>query len=126
MAKIIRRTIGLLTLGYAAGLLTAPSSGKQTREKLKQAASHSTSEVEQELKKLYKETSDAIKEFSKDNPKVTDKLKQAKKTAELSQAKLKQLISAVKGRDNIDDDLSEAIGEAKKAVNDLLKFVKKS
>ena len=48
--------------GYLAGILTAPKSGKETREDIKDTAVKTYSEAEKQLKKLHTELNDVLAE----------------------------------------------------------------
>src|SRR6476469_7044774 len=48
--------------GYLAGLLTAPKSGRETREEFRKSAGKGMTEVERQLKSLQTELSDLINE----------------------------------------------------------------
>jgi signal transduction histidine kinase len=66
-----------------------------------------------------------LDKLAKDNPKLTTKVKEAKTTAQKSQTKVKQLITAIHGQDNYDDDLESALKSAKTALSDLKRYLSK-
>lgn len=126
MAKaknILKRSLGLFALGYGLGVLTAPRSGRQTRKHLKKAADNSVSDIEKDLKKVYSQTKDSLSEFNRKNPSLNSKLKTVSSSALKSQAKVKELLSAIHGQDNVDDDLSAALNSAKSSLAELKKYL---
>src|SRR5271170_7065642 len=56
--------------GYLTGLLTAPNSGKETREDIKEATDKSLIEAEQNLKRLHTELGKVIDEAKKASDKL--------------------------------------------------------
>jgi gas vesicle protein len=66
---------GLAALaGFLAGLLTAPKSGKATRNDIKKAAENSRSQGEKDLKKLHKDLDSIISESMGKSKKVSRKI----------------------------------------------------
>lgn len=115
--------------GYIAGVLTAPKSGKETRNELKSSAQKSITDAEKELKKLHTELaglldeskkkkdelgSDASKELSS----LVDKAKETKEKA-------RTLLSAIHEGDAQDKDLKKAIADANKAIDHIKTYLKK-
>ncbi|MBP7767380.1 YtxH domain-containing protein [Candidatus Saccharibacteria bacterium] len=114
--------------GYIAGILTAPKSGKETRQDIKVEATNLGKEAENELKKLHDELSKLIEQAqvkgkdikssldtsSKD---VLDKAHKAKKSAQ-------QAIAAFKKDYSNNEHVDKAIKEVKKAVDDLKNHAK--
>ncbi|HEY4964408.1 MAG TPA: YtxH domain-containing protein [Candidatus Saccharimonadales bacterium] len=123
--KLIGGAIIGLAAGYVAGVLTAPSSGKDTRKKIKDTADKSIAEIEKQLKSVYKQSQEMIKKVLTDNHKINAKLQAALDAVEKSQAKIKRILSSLHGNDNVDEDLTQAISEAKQAMKHLGEFVKK-
>lgn len=116
-------------LGYVAGLLTAPKSGAETREDLKNKAVETYSAAEKELKKLHTELGDTLKQFSG----KADVLKKegGKKLEEVlskghdAKEKARDVLSNLHEGEVDDKDLKKAIQEASKAVENLRNFLKK-
>jgi gas vesicle protein len=123
--KVIGGAIAGIALGYLAGILTAPSSGKATRHKIKETTTKSMAEIEKQLKSVYKQSQDLVKKVLEENPKVNEKLQTAINAVAKSQAKIKRILSSIHGNDNVDEDLNQAIAEAKLAMKHLGEFVKK-
>lgn len=116
------------TAGYLAGILTAPKSGKETRQDLKNAAVRAKTEAEKKLKELHselnqklavaKEKGSALKgKAREDFDKVVDRASQAKEKA-------RELLSALHEGDAEDPDLKKALSDAKNALKQLEKYVK--
>lgn len=115
--------------GYIAGILTAPKSGKETRDDIKQAAGETYAKAEVELKKLNRQLMDVIEE-ARDR---ADKLGSRAKTelndlidsARDAKEKVREVISAIHEGDADDRDLKRAVNDAKKAIENLNKYLKK-
>ena len=116
--------------GYAAGVLTAPKSGKQTRKDLKKITDKRLAETEQDLKKLHTELGKAIEDTRDSTGKLSKKaqgdldtlLEKAKDTKE----KARELISVIhEGGDASDKDLRRAVKDAQAAIGHLRDFLKK-
>jgi gas vesicle protein len=123
-------TLFAAVAGYVAGILTAPKSGKETRQDIKTAAEHGMAEAEKQLKKLHTQMNDLLKE-------AKTKLESAKGTAQkdlqlavdkvtASKEKARQLLSALHEGGAEDKDLKKAIAEANKAVDHLKSYLAKS
>lgn len=115
-------------IGYATGILTAPKSGKETRQDIKQKTSDARVASEKELKKLQEEMSkliakaeakaDSLKvKTASDRKKIIDNANKAK-------AKAGEVIEAIKTKEVKDPDLSKAVEELKNAKDNLAKFIK--
>lgn len=134
MAKLGRKiAIGTaigVAAGYVAGILTAPKSGKETRQDIKKASAKALRETEKKLKVLYSELDEAIvkatqkaKDYSGQGKvkldELVDKAKEAKQKA-------KDVLSAIRAGDAEDPDLKEAVKGANEAKKHLLDYLKKS
>ena len=117
-------------VGYVAGILTAPKSGKETREDIKNAAEKYKNEAAQRLENLRQELSVIADDASEKARYYSDKGK--KEIAELvdkakiAQGKARDVLNAVKRGEAEDADLNNAISEASEAKNHLLDYLKKS
>lgn len=115
--------------GYIAGLLTAPQSGKETREDIKDAAVKGKTEVEKELKKLHTELSDVINQVTTKGSDVSGRakkeLKKALDTASDAKEKAREVLSAVHEGDAADKDLKRALTDATRALDHLKTYLKK-
>lgn len=127
--KLAVGTMVAAAAGYVAGILTAPKSGKETRQDIKDAAVKARSEADKTLKKLNAELGELIE---KGKNKATDVNESAKKQlanllaqAQLAKEKVRLLISAVHEGDADDKDLQKAIEQAKQAAEHLKIFLAK-
>jgi len=114
--------------GYVAGILSAPRSGKQTREIVKDKTLEVKKDLEKEVKIAQEELSKKIKiaqemvateskEIKKEIDLVLDNAKKVEKKA-------RQTIKAVKEGQASDPDLSRALNEVNASIEHFKKFVK--
>lgn len=115
--------------GYVAGILTAPKSGKETRQDIKETTARAYTAAEKELKVLHTELSKLMDEAGKraDTLKgvAQEDLKKVVATAKVAKEKARELLSAVHEGQADDKDLKKAVDEAKQAVDHLKKYLKK-
>jgi gas vesicle protein len=115
--------------GYVAGVLTAPKSGKETRDDIKNAAAKGVNNAEAELKKLGKELDKSLDEAkvkgANASAKVKDELKELAKKAKDSSGKAGEVLSAVRKGEAKDEDLAKAVKQAKNALANLRKYLNK-
>jgi gas vesicle protein len=115
--------------GYVAGLLTAPKSGKATREDIKTAADNTISETERQLKKLHTELTELLDETKKRGKDVSGKAKSEVDDltvmATAAKQKAREILSAIHEGDAENKDLQKAMTEATKAVKHLKSYLKK-
>jgi gas vesicle protein len=133
MAKNVKRiaigTAIAAAAGYVTGLLTAPKSGKETRDDIKQNVSKGLSEAEKELKKLHTELASILTEAKASGDKLSGSAKKdlsslldkAKDTKE----KAREMLSAIHEGDADDKDLQKAIKEANVAIDHIKTYLKK-
>jgi len=114
-------------VGYLAGLLTAPKSGKDTRQALKDKATETYNAAEKELKKLHTELTDVIGE-------VSDRISSFRNSKEVSEAldkgrdakqKAREVLSAMHDGEAEDKDLQKAIKDATAAIEHLRNYLHK-
>lgn len=115
--------------GYIAGILTAPKSGKETREDIKNTANRVISEAEKKLKKIHAEMNVAIADakeiLSSKSGKAKEELSKALETAKLKQEKVKELLSVLRdGGASDDPELTRGLEDAKSALDHLKKYMK--
>lgn len=117
-------------LGYAAGVLTAPKSGKETRKDIQRTAIKAKTEAEKKLKTLHSELSTLIttgKKKAKDAKSTTKtELSEALAKAQAAKEKAREILSAVHEGDAADKDLQKAIKEVNNAIEHLKKYVGKN
>lgn len=114
-------------VGYVAGILTAPKSGKETRKDIQDTAAKAKTESEKQLKHLHSELSDLIDAAQKHGAAAQKGAKKnydnAMATAKTAKAKARDVLSAVHEGEAKDKDLNRAIAESKKAAEHLKSFV---
>jgi gas vesicle protein len=115
--------------GYIAGILTAPKSGKETRDDIADATQRGITEAEKDLKKLHTELGSLLNEAKEKGGDLTGKtqkelselLEKAKDTKE----KAREMLSAIHEGGAEDKDLRKAISDANKAVDHIKDYLKK-
>ncbi len=111
--------------GYLAGILTAPKSGKETRQDIKNETLKVRQEAEKELKKLHTELDKLISQGRVKTEEVAGSTKSIGKDllskAEIAKQKAKEMITSLRDGDAADGELDEAINNAKKALDNLKK-----
>lgn len=134
MAKTFKKfAIGTLVAGaagYVAGILTAPRSGKETREELKVAALRAKTDAERNLKKMHSQLSDVINQGN-DRLKVAKsraktELQSAIDSAVVAKEKARTILSAIHEGDAEDEDLDKAVKEVNKALTHLKSYLQKN
>jgi gas vesicle protein len=115
--------------GYAAGILTAPKSGKETREVIQHKVTTGKLEAEKQLKKLHTQLGTTI-----DDAKVRASELKGSAKAQLDEAtdngvkakeKVRELLSALHEGDADDKDLKKAIKDAQHAIDHLKTYITK-
>lgn len=116
-------------VGYVTGILTAPKSGKETREDVKNAAINAKREAEKTLKKLHSELNEQL-----DRAKVVaDKIQVSGKkelermvtAARIAKEKARDMLTALHEGDVEDKDLKSAITEVNMAIDHLRAYLDK-
>jgi len=114
-------------VGYLVGILTAPKSGKETRDAIKDKAYETYTAAEKELKKLHTELTDVIDEVSdritsfKDSKEVSGALDRGRDARQ----KAREVLSTLHDGEADDKDLKKAISDATKAIEHLRDFLRK-
>ena len=115
--------------GYVAGVLTAPKSGKETREDIRTNASKGVVEAEKELKKLHTELAGLLDESKKKKDELgadaSKELSSLVDKAKDTKEKARTLLSAIHEGDAQDKDLKKAIADANKAIDHIKSYLKK-
>lgn len=119
----------LAGLGYAAGILTAPKSGKETRKDIQRAALHAKAEAEDKLKNLNAELADLIDQGKRKAKDFKDTAKvdyvEMLGHAQHARQKAREILSALHEGGAEDKDLKRAIDEVNKAIDHLQTYLKK-
>ncbi|MCA9318824.1 YtxH domain-containing protein [Candidatus Saccharibacteria bacterium] len=115
--------------GYLAGVLTAPKSGKETREELKVKAGETYGAAEKELKQLHTELNASLSEAAskiKDlSGKASKALDEAVSKGKVAKEKAREALTGLHEGEVEDKDLRKAIAEATRAVENLRNYLKK-
>lgn len=115
--------------GVATGLLTAPKSGKETRDDLKKASGKLKEELDKrygEVQGSLSETIDqAMSQVGNFRGSAQDKLEELIDQAKQAEYKVKDVYRAMRHGDADDKNLDKAIDQANKAKNHLFKFLNK-
>lgn len=133
MSKKVRNfaigTVVAAAVGYVAGVLTAPKSGKETRQDIKDAASKGMIVAERKLKALHTELNDMINKATAQLETVRGRaraeLEGLVTKASTAKNKAREILSAVHEGDASDKDLQKAIDEAEQAIQYLKQYLKK-
>ena len=116
-------------IGYGIGILTAPKSGKETRDDVKVAAQNYSKKVEQRLQNYHNELTELLAEA-----KITGMNYRGKARVELDKLldvavearhRVNLAISALQKGDKVDTELESAITEADESIKKLKDFVEK-
>jgi gas vesicle protein len=115
-------------VGYLAGVLTAPKSGKQTRKDIANKAGDIVGDTEDQLQDLNDELKDLIKS-TKDktialSSSARAEFNEAVVKAKDAQNKSTQVLKAAKAGEASDPDLNKAVKQARQAIKNLGKFLK--
>lgn len=115
--------------GYLAGILTAPKSGKETRQDIKDATEKTIQETEKQLKKLHTELSDLLLQAKAKAEKLSGKAKEEMdlvvKNTHMVKEKAREILSAVHEGDADDKDLKKAVQDSQKAIDHLKTYLSK-
>lgn len=122
-------TLIAAAVGYVTGILTAPKSGKETRQNIHDAASKAKMEAERNLKKLHSELGQLIDQGKEKAGKLKSKgksdLDHALDSAKVAKEKARELLSALHDGDADDKDLQKAVKDVNKAIDHLKKYLAK-
>lgn len=127
--KVIAGALVGLAAGYIAGVLTAPKSGKETREDIKQAGTKAIKEIERRLQVVYAQLDEAL-DIAKARAfdlgeRGKKELSELQGKAEDAKHKVSELLHAVKEGEADDPSLQAAVTEATQAKDDLVEYLKK-
>jgi len=115
--------------GYVAGVLTAPKSGKETREDIKKATRDTVSEAEKQLKALHTQMNDLIEQAKTQAEQLKGRTRhEYEALIEKTQAakeRTRELLSTLHEDVAEDKELQQAIKDADKAIDHLKTFLKK-
>jgi gas vesicle protein len=127
--KVLAGALLAGALGYVAGVLTAPKSGKETRKDVRKAAGTVMRDAEKQLKQLHTELTDMINkaQVKADRARGTGKTEATKlmDVAADARERVRHVLSNIHEGDASDPDLKAAIKSARDAVRALGNFLKK-
>lgn len=113
--------------GYVAGILTAPKSGKETRQEIKDVTVKQIRDFEAQLKAKHTELNKLIDEVKgKVSQVAEDRKKDIEDVAEkatIAKDRVRLALSDIRDGEVNDKDLQNAIKDAEKAISHLRKFL---
>lgn len=116
-------------IGYAAGVLTAPKSGRETRKDLQKAAVQAKKEAEKNFKGLHTELTKLISTSKKHGQKLAGAKKaefdKVVESAQAAKKKVGEILSSIHEGEAEDKDLKKAVKEVNNAIDHLRKFIEK-
>lgn len=116
-------------LGYLTGLLTAPKTGKQTRQDIKRAAQQGVNEAEQQLSEKVDELSQLLDRAKKEGERVSGKtaeeLEDLTQKAKIARDKATTVLTAIREGKTEDQDLNLAVEQAAHSLKHLRDYLKK-
>ena len=114
--------------GYIAGILTAPKSGKQTRDDIASKADEVKLEAEAQLKQAHDELDQLIKDTKTKtialSAQAREEFNETVVKAKDAKDKASTVLKALKSGEAQDPELSKAIKQAKLAGKNLGKYLK--
>lgn len=116
-------------VGFVTGILTAPKSGKETRQDIKDTTGKIVAEAEKELKdlktQLDKFMGQAKTKAGELSGKAKKELEDLTARADSARLKAKDVLDGFRDGNSTDKDLSKAVKESKEALNHLKTYLKK-
>lgn len=117
-------------VGYVAGILTAPKSGKETRKDIQEKAIKTKREAEKRLKKLHSDIEEQIdlgkKQAKQMNAKAKVEWDKLVSQALVAKEAVREVLTALHEGGADDKDLDKAIKEASKSVDHLKSYLAKN
>lgn len=127
--RVMFGTVFAAGAGYVAGLLTAPKSGRETRDDLLDTVDHSRARIEKQLKELHTELSDLLAKAGSSGEELgwraRHELKDLTERGIDTKQKVREVLSAIHDGEADDKDLKNAVKDAHKAITHLQDFFKK-
>ncbi len=117
-------------VGYVAGILTAPKSGKETRKDIADTAVKTKREAEKKLKQLHSQLDELLNQGKTAAGKMGEQAKsewsKLADTAVSSKDKVRAVLSSIHDGGTDDKDLQKAIKDANSAVLSLKDYLSKN
>jgi gas vesicle protein len=121
--------LALGAIGYVAGVLTAPKSGRETRADLKHAAVKAKTDAEKKLKAVLRELNAKLEDTKVHGSKLKGKTKEEYEkiaaNAVHAKNKVREVLSSLHDGQADDPELKKALSDAKSALRSLERFIKK-
>ncbi len=115
--------------GYVVGTLTAPKSGKDSRQTIKDSATQGVAEAEKQLQKVQDELKGLLDDASTRGDKLSKKAQEEyediSSKAGDAKSKTADVLTALRKGTADDKELQRALNDAKTAVKHLRKFLTK-
>jgi gas vesicle protein len=115
--------------GYVVGVLTAPKSGKDSRQEIKDTAAKGVAEAEKQLQNVQDELKALIDNASGTSAKLSKtakaELEDVVAKADDAKGKTREVLSALHKGTADDKELQRAITDAKDAIKHLRKYLTK-
>lgn len=116
-------------VGFVAGILLAPKSGKETREDIKNAANKAIKIAEEKLRHIHEDLSKLVEkaetQVKKAGAKIQNEAKEALDNAKKTRDQAANVLAAVRSGNSSDEDLDIAIKNAQSSLDSLKKYFKK-
>lgn len=127
--QVVATVLVALAAGYVAGILTAPKSGKETRQDIREVTDRAVREAESRLKFAYSELSQLLANAADQAQVLTGKAKVELEAlvgkANIAKEKVRQVISSVHEGEATDGDLNAAVNDVESTIENLKKFLDK-
>lgn len=115
--------------GYVFGILTAPKSGKETRQDIKDAAVKAKKQAEHKLKDINDELNQLIERAGElaeqTKGKASQEFEKLREQAVEVRQKTREILSAIHEGEADDEDLQNAVNEVNKATEHLKNYLEK-
>lgn len=115
-------------IGYVAGILTAPQSGRETRQDLADKAEDVKDSAEDQLGQINDELKDVLKSAKTMSAGMSStaraEFNEAVIKAKDAQNKVGEVLKAVREGEASDPELNKAVKQAKQAIKNLNKYLK--
>lgn len=116
-------------VGFVAGILTAPKSGRATRQDIKDTAGKGITEAEKDVQTLQTEIDKAVKQAKANKDKLgkaaQKELNDLVERAKDGKDKAGDVLGAVRAGEAEDRDLDRAVKAANRSLTHLKKYLKK-
>jgi gas vesicle protein len=126
--KIVAGVLLAGIAGYVAGVLTAPKSGQETRQDIRDGANRAVEVAEEKLLALREDLDDLIEiasgKVSSAKGRAKDQLNDAIDTAKDARVKSVEVAKAVKSGEADQPELNRAMKQLKDAKKNLTKYLK--